>query len=229
MNKQGSTKKKISFFAIGARAFIVLGIACIGLALMNILLPQANTIAIQTSSALPQAAHRSPYTGSTVLPSASTDIGQLFEAAVSDIILYPEYPSAGDVVGSLSIPALELELPIIEGTGTDELKAGVGHFIQSVLPGEIDNCVLSGHRDTVFASLGGLKIGDQLIVQTTAGIFTYEVTGTRIVDKDDKTVIVPTDHAVLTLTTCYPFSYIGPAPDRYIVSADLVTGEYPSF
>ncbi len=58
-------------------------------------------------------------------------------------------------------------------------------------------------------------------MQTSAGIFTYKVNGTRIVHKDDKTVIVPTNHAVLTLTTCYPFNVIGNAPDRYIVSADL--------
>ena len=59
-------------------------------------------------------------------------------------------------------------------------------------------------------------------VETSAGTFTYEIKRVRIVDKDDKTVIVPTDHAVLTVTTCYPFDYIGNAPDRYILVADLV-------
>lgn len=132
------------------------------------------------------------------------------------------YPAEGDSIGNLSIPVLKQELPIIQGTGDDELKKGVGHFTQSVLPGEDDNCVLSGHRDTFFAELGALKIGDQLIVLTSAGTFTYVVNGSRIVHADDKTVIVPTDHAVLTMTTCYPFDYIGNAPDRYIVSADLI-------
>lgn len=142
-----------------------------------------------------------------------------------DKTVYPEYPTKGDYIGSLVIPALTLELPIYQGTSENELKKGVGHFIQSVLPGEEDNSVLSGHRETVFAKIGKLKIGDQLIVQTLAGTFTYEMTGARIVHKDDKTVIVPTDHAVLTLTTCYPFNYIGRAPDRYIVSADLIKSE----
>jgi len=105
------------------------------------------------------------------------------------------------------------------------LYHGVGHFTQSVLPGEEDNCVLSGHRDTVFSGLGKMKLGDQLIVQTSAGTFTYEVSGIRIVDKDDRTVIVPTDHAVLTLTTCYPFIFFGDAPQRYIISADIVKSE----
>jgi len=137
-------------------------------------------------------------------------------------LLYPLYPSEGDNIGSLTIPALNRKLPIIQGTGVKELKKGVGHFLQSVLPGEKDNCVFSGHRDTVFRQLGKLKIGDTLIVQTSAGVFTYKVTGTRIVHEDDKTVIVPTDHAVLTMTTCYPFNTPGYYPDRYIVSADLV-------
>ncbi len=137
--------------------------------------------------------------------------------------LYDVYPATGDNIGSLTIPALEQKFPIIEGTGTEELKRGVGHFTQSVLPGEKDNCVLSGHHDTVFTRLGKLVIGDQLIVETSAGTFTYEIKNIRIVDKDDKTVIVPFDHAVLTVTTCYPFDYIGSAPDRYILVADLVT------
>jgi LPXTG-site transpeptidase (sortase) family protein len=132
------------------------------------------------------------------------------------------FPRAGDTIGSLSIPALKQKWPIIQGTGANELKRGVGHFIQSVMPGEADNCVLSGHRTTVFAKLGKLKIDDRLIVQTSAGTFTYEIARIRIVHKDDLTVIVPTDHAELTLTTCYPFVYVGGAPDRYIVSADLV-------
>ena len=114
---------------------------------------------------------------------------------------------------------------MMQGTGEKELKKGVGHFNQSVLPGEKDNCVISGHRETAFRQLNKLKAGNPLIVKTSAGTFTYEVSGTRIVHKDDKTVIVPTKNAVLTLTTCYPFNFIGNAPDRYIVSAVLVKKE----
>jgi sortase (surface protein transpeptidase) len=89
-----------------------------------------------------------------------------------DKTLYLEYPAVGDNIGSLTIPALARKLPILQGTGVKELEEGVGHFTQSVLPGEEDNCVLSGHRETVFRQLGDLKIGDQLIVQTSAGTFT---------------------------------------------------------
>ena len=69
---------------------------------------------------------------------------------------------------------------------------GVGHFVESALPGEDNNCVISGHRDTVFTKVGELQIGDSLIIETSVGIFTYEVTGTKIVEKDDDTIIVPT-------------------------------------
>lgn len=136
--------------------------------------------------------------------------------------IYTVYPLEGDDIGSLTIPILNRKLPIIQGTGAAELKKGVGHFTQSVLPGEKDNCVISGHRDTAFRQLDKLKLGDEIIVQTSTGTFTYKVTGTRIVHENDKTVIVPMNHAVLTLTTCYPFDFIGAAPDRYIVSANLV-------
>ena len=140
------------------------------------------------------------------------------------VVSYPVRPVKGDSVGSLTIPALKRTLPVIEGTEAKQLAKGVGHYLGSVLPGENDNCVLSGHRDTVFRQLYKVKIGDPLVVQTAAGTFTYRVRRTRIVHADDRTVIVPTDHAVLTLTTCYPFAYVGSAPDRYIISADLVAG-----
>ena len=154
------------------------------------------------------------------LPSSSTTVAVSQVGSAGNQVA-PD-SKEGDRIGSLSIPVLKQKWPIIQGTGTDALKKGVGHFIQSVLPGEEDNCVLSGHRTTVFARLGELEAGDQLIVQTSTGTYTYQVMGIRIVHKDDRTVIVHTDHAVLTLTTCYPFHYIGSAPDRYIVSADLV-------
>jgi sortase A len=142
--------------------------------------------------------------------------------AKHDEILYPIRPKEGDNIGNLTIPVLKQMIPIIHGTDEDELKMGIGHFSQSVLPGENNNSVLSGHRDTVFAKLGKLKIGDKLIVDTAAGTFTYKISDIRIVHKNDQTVIAPTDHAVLTVTTCYPFRFIGAAPDRYILTADLI-------
>jgi len=156
---------------------------------------------------------------STAVPAETSDS---ISALPHDEILYPIRPLEGDVIGKLEIPDLQQILPIIHGTDEDELEKGIGHFSQSVLPGENDNSVLSGHRDTVFARLGELEIGNKLIVETSAGTFTYKISAIRIVHKDDKTIIVPTDHAVLTVITCYPFRFIGAAPDRYILTADLI-------
>ncbi|ARK32689.1 class D sortase [Halalkalibacter krulwichiae] len=135
--------------------------------------------------------------------------------------LYPLQPEKGDLMGELYIPKLEATLPIYHGTDEDELEKGVGHFAGSVLPGENDNSVLSGHRDTVFRRLGEVGENDLLIVRTGAGEFTYKVRKVRIVDEDDRTVIVPKPRATLTVSTCYPFDFIGSAPERYILVAEL--------
>ncbi|MBN8199949.1 MULTISPECIES: class D sortase [Bacillaceae] len=136
--------------------------------------------------------------------------------------LYTVRPKKGEEMGVLSIPNISAHLPIFHGTDEDELEKGVGHYAGSVLPGEEDNSVLSGHRDTVFRKLGEVKIGDFLVVNTSAGEFTYKVRKIRIVDADDRTVIVPKQRATLTVTTCYPFDFIGDAPQRYILVGDLV-------
>ncbi|MGG0285415.1 class D sortase [Peribacillus butanolivorans] len=139
--------------------------------------------------------------------------------------LYDTRPETGDLIGELYIPKLEATLPIYHGTNEDELEKGVGHFAESVLPGEMDNSVLSGHRDTIFRKLGEVGKGDLLITKTEAGTFTYKVRKVRIVDADDRTVIVPKPKSTLTVTTCYPFSYIGNAPERYVLIADLLKSE----
>lgn len=128
----------------------------------------------------------------------------------------------GDIIGKITIPRLNRELPIIHGTHKEALNRGIGHYIGSVLPGMEDNSVLAGHRDTVFKDLGKLEIGDQVVVETMSGKYIYEIQNFRIVDSDDRTVIVPYDEAVLTLVTCYPFNFVGPAPQRYILTATLV-------
>jgi sortase A len=131
------------------------------------------------------------------------------------------YPNKGDLIGKLIIPAINEEYPIIEGTEEEQLGNGVGHYTQSVLPGRQDNSVLAGHRDGVFRKLGEVKIGDLLIVEMGDETFTYRITEQLIVDEDDRTIIVPHEEAVLTLVTCYPFDYIGSAPERYILQAKL--------
>ncbi|MGD6844751.1 class D sortase [Bacillus infantis] len=129
----------------------------------------------------------------------------------------------GDIIGILEIPELKAELPIIEGTDEEELEKGVGHYAGTVFPGQKDQILLSGHRDTVFRKIGELKLGDELIVRMPYGDFTYEIIDSFIVDADDTTVIKPTaPEEILTLSTCYPFYFVGSAPDRYILTAKRI-------
>ena len=141
---------------------------------------------------------------------------------------YSKAPKVGTKIGTLTLKEIKKTMPIIEGTSLASLKKGAGHFVESVLPGMKDNTVISGHRETVFKSLGEVKTGHKAIITTSAGTFTYQVTGTRIVDANDRTVIVPAKEAVLTMTTCYPFKAYGPKPQRYIVSAQLISSELES-
>lgn len=128
-------------------------------------------------------------------------------------------PGYGDSIGKLYIPKLNAELPIVEGIDEDDLAQGVGHYTGTAFPLQQDQIVLSGHRDTVFRGMGNLELGDQFIVEMDYGKFTYEIVETFITDPDDRTVIVPHDEEVLTVTTCYPFNFIGSAPQRYIINA----------
>ncbi|MCT2537237.1 class D sortase [Aquibacillus koreensis] len=136
------------------------------------------------------------------------------------------FPDTGDTVGILEIPSIDAELPIVEGTDPDDLEKGVGHYKGSAYPRQQDQIVLSGHRDTVFRSLGDLKVGDTFVMRLPYGDFTYEMVSSKIVDADDRTIIKSTaPDEELVITTCYPFSYVGNAPDRYIIYAKPIDTE----
>lgn len=135
---------------------------------------------------------------------------------------------SGSFIGTLNIPSINKRANIFEGTDSKTLLKGVGHYLRSVMPGVVDNSVLSGHRDTVFSNLGKVKVGAFIIIGTNSGTHIYRVNRIRIVDQNDRTVIVPTKTATLTLSTCYPFRFIGNAPKRYIVQAALIAPEEDS-
>jgi sortase A len=128
----------------------------------------------------------------------------------------------GDLLGHLYIPAIDLQLPIYHGTTEAQLKRGIGHYQKSVLPGQNNNSVLAGHRDTYFRSLENIKVKDEIWTYTKQRKALYKVIKTRIVDKDDRTVLVEKPKGTLTLITCYPFTFIGSAPERFIVIAELI-------
>ncbi|SFM24054.1 sortase A [Gracilibacillus orientalis] len=130
------------------------------------------------------------------------------------------FPDMGETVGILEIPTLDAELPIVEGTDPDDLEKGVGHYRGSAYPMQNDQIVLSGHRDTVFRELGDVEVGDTFTIKLEHGDFEYEMVDSKIVDADDTSIIKSTaPDEELVITTCYPFSYVGNAPERYIIYA----------
>jgi sortase A len=120
------------------------------------------------------------------------------------------------------IPKIGMDAIVVEGASRKQLSEGPGHMKQTATPGEIGNAVITAHRDTFFRHIYELIKGDQILVRRNGRVFTYEVTSKRIVMPDDVSVIKPTADAQLTLITCYPTYYIGPAPKRLVVFSKLV-------
>lgn len=143
----------------------------------------------------------------------------------STAVLYEHFPEKGDMIGVLTIPAINKELPMIHGTDQKQLAQGVGHFIGSALPGQDYNVILAGHRDTVFRGLGEIEMGEHVHLETEAGLFTYEINDLQIVESDDRSIIISTEEPLLTIITCYPFNYVGSAPQRYILTGKLIDQE----
>ena len=121
----------------------------------------------------------------------------------------------------IEVPRINLSAVAREGVDTRTLRGAVGHIPGTALPGERGNAGFAAHRDTFFRPLRDVRKGDEVIVTTSRGVYRYSVTGTRVVDPDDVTVLDPTRDTALTLVTCYPFDYVGSAPQRFIVRASL--------
>jgi LPXTG-site transpeptidase (sortase) family protein len=126
---------------------------------------------------------------------------------------------AGGLLGRLEIPRLGLSVIVLEGDDGGTLARAVGHVSGTAFPWEQDNTVLAGHRDTFFQPLQHIRAGDAIRMTTTRGTFEYRVIRTAIVEPDDLSVLAPAPVRALTLVTCYPFVYVGLAPQRFIVHA----------
>ncbi len=127
------------------------------------------------------------------------------------------------VVGRIKVPKMGIDVAIFEGSDGKTLRRGAGHLPLSAFPGEPGNVAISAHRDTFFRPLRHIEPGDRVEVQTLDGVYDYEVEWTRIVAPTDVEVVDPTPEPSLTLITCYPFYYVGNAPQRFIVRARQIT------
>jgi LPXTG-site transpeptidase (sortase) family protein len=128
----------------------------------------------------------------------------------------------GSVVARLEAPSVNLATAVLEGSDDAILNRAAGHLEETALPGEQGNIAIAGHRDTVFRPLRRLRVGDSLNLSTSDRVFRYRISKTMIVGPDDVYVLNPTTQPTLTLVTCYPFDFVGHAPKRFIIRADLV-------
>ena len=128
--------------------------------------------------------------------------------------------TAGELVGRMEIPRLKLSVAVAEGTDVATLRRAAGHILGTGLPGQEGNIGIAGHRDTLFRPLRYARRGDIIMLVTSQGEYRYRVVSTTIVSPTDVAVLKPDEHEILTLVTCYPFYFIGPAPDRFIVRAE---------
>ncbi len=137
-------------------------------------------------------------------------------------------PKIGDLVGRLEIPRLSLSTVVFEGADQDVLERGVGHLPGSAFPGDHGNTVLAGHRDTFFRPLRKIRVGDLVRIHRRPNDSIYIVQSARVVEPDEVDVLKPTAEPVLTLITCYPFRFIGPAPERFVVRAVRARSKSPA-
>ena len=129
--------------------------------------------------------------------------------------------AARSVIGRIEMPRLKLSAVAREGVDVRTLRSAVGHVPGTAMPGAEGNAAFAAHRDTFFRPLERVQIGDEVVVTTPTGVHRYAVTGTRIVDPSEVSVLQASQGRQLTLVTCYPFNFTGTAPKRFIVQASL--------
>ena len=143
-------------------------------------------------------------------------------ASTEEGMLIPPFYFTSEQIGTVTIEAASIDVKLYQGDSETSLKLGAGHSTSSYMPGQDHNVVFAGHRTTYFQPLENVKTGDTVVVETTYGVFTYTVREIKILEADSFSEITK-DNGVeqLTLYTCYPFVYIGNAPDRYAIFCDL--------
>lgn len=128
----------------------------------------------------------------------------------------------GGVMGEIQVPRLGMKAIVVEGDSPEILQRAVGHIASTAVPGEDGNVALAGHRDTFFRPLRQIHLGDTITLKTRDGDFQYEVESTAVVSPSYVEVLKASGGRTLTLITCFPFNYLGSAPNRFVVRAHEV-------
>jgi LPXTG-site transpeptidase (sortase) family protein len=122
----------------------------------------------------------------------------------------------------IEIPRVDVRAMVVEGVDSESLERAAGHLPGTALPGAPGNSVMAAHRDTLFAGLRHVRLGDLITLRTDEREFSYQVSAIDVVTPHSLHVLDPTPHPSLTLITCFPFDFVGAAPMRFVVSATEV-------
>ncbi len=169
--------------------------------------------------------------GYAVLTIAESGVMQHYETLQFDRTLAlpanlrTEHAEFGDPIGKLTIPSANISAIVLEGADSGTLKVAPGHIPGTALPEEGGNVAIAGHRDTFFRNLEMIRNGDSVKLTTMKGTYDYKVDVTEVVDPTRTDVLEPSGSPTLTLVTCYPFHWIGPAPQRFIVRGHLIRAD----
>ena len=145
------------------------------------------------------------------------------EQPAGEATTVPESIGPDGLIGRIGIPRLDVSAVVIEGTSHKTLRRAVGHIAGTALPGQPGNVGIAGHRDTFFRPLRNVQQNDLITLTTSAGEYRYRVVSIKVVSPDDVGVLKADGSEILTLVTCYPFYFVGSAPERFIVRAERVT------
>ena len=159
------------------------------------------------------------------LSSSTDEWEQIRQEAVEPAPETPEEPKEevdSTLIAMMEIADFGVKLPIREGTTDAILDTGIGLDGEASMLGAPGNSVLYGHREQMFWDLKDVQIGDKILVETLDSEYTYEVFEAKIVSPYDEFIYRESTDGVITLVTCYPFIYMGPITDRYVVKAKLV-------
>lgn len=208
------------------RALLLAGALCLGIWIWAWL--DTRMFEAQQNEALEQTlAHRQAAVPAVGVPAASeTDALSSFHRTEKRLESPP--PDEGALLGRIRIPRLDVTAVVLEGVGKRTLRRAAGHIPATALPSEDEgNIGIAAHRDSFFRGLKDIRKNDKIELTTLDGTYHYQVEWTKIVQPEDVTVLAPTSEPVLTLVTCYPFYYVGSAPNRFIVRARRVEEDEP--
>jgi sortase A len=165
---------------------------------------------------------RAPEAAAPVLSGVPSGVSSSVPSDVPPSV--PSGPAAGSdgLIGRMAIQRLGVSVVVVEGTSNHLLRRAVGHIMGTALPGQSGNVGIAGHRDTFFRPLRNIQRDDIITIATVHAEYRYRVVSIAVVKPDNLTVLNSAGNETLTLVTCYPFYFVGYAPDRFIVRAERV-------